>query len=100
MNGLEVIEALSALAHDSGLAVYRPLAKGGPAGMLASELADRLGVPVRGLPLQVKTLACTGVITKSGRNRFTHYSANFERLNGLVAYLTEDCCRLGSTCES
>jgi ArsR family transcriptional regulator, arsenate/arsenite/antimonite-responsive transcriptional repressor len=91
------VEALGALAQDSRLAVYRLLVKRGPQGYPAGEIAERLDIPGPTLSFHLKALAQAKLVTMRKQSRFIYYSANFERMSGLVAYLTENCCQ-GEQC--
>lgn len=95
----DAVAALAALAQGSRLSVYRLLVKRGPEGYPAGEIAMRLGIPGPTLSFHLKELAQAGLVTARRDGRFQHYSASFERMNGLVAYLTENCCGLGAACE-
>ena len=86
------ISALAALAQDSRLAVFRLLVQAGPAGMAASKIADQLSVPSSSLSFHLKELTHAGLIVPRQSGRFIIYSANFETMNALVAFLTESCC--------
>lgn len=98
MNSKDAVESLAALAQDSRLAVYRLLVKRGPEGFAAGELAERLKIPGPTLSFHLKALFQAGLVTTRKESRFIYYSANFERMNDLVGYLTENCCSLGSDC--
>lgn len=98
MNHKEAVTALAALAQESRLAVYRLLVKRGPDGFAAGEIADRLDIPGPTLSFHLKALAQAGLVTVRREGRFMYYAANFERMTGLVAYLTENCCSLGAAC--
>jgi ArsR family transcriptional regulator len=88
MKAIEAINALSALASDPRLTVYRLLVKRGPEGYTPSELIERLDVPAPTLSFR-----------REGRN--LHYSPNFERMSALVGFLTENCCSLaGEACDT
>lgn len=94
-----VVEALAALAQDSRLAVYRLLVKRGPEGYAAGEIGERLDIPGPTLSFHLKALAQADLLTVRKASRFIYYSANFARMNELVAFLTENCCSLGTTCD-
>jgi ArsR family transcriptional regulator, arsenate/arsenite/antimonite-responsive transcriptional repressor len=100
MDSNDVVEALGALAQDSRLAVYRLLVKRGPEGYPAGELGERLDIPGPTLSFHLKALAQADLVTTRKDGRFVYYRANFERMNALVAYLTENCCSLGSACDT
>ena len=91
---MEAICALSALASEARLAVYRMLVKRGPDGYTPSELSERLDLPAPTLSFHLKGLVQAGLVIsrRNGRNLF--YSPNFERMTALVGFLTENCCSL------
>jgi DNA-binding transcriptional ArsR family regulator len=99
MKAHEVVGALSALAQDSRLAVYRLLVKRGPDGYPAGEIADRLHIAGPTLSFHLKELSQAGLLAIRREGRYLHYSANFERMHTLVEFLTENCCSLSTTCE-
>ncbi len=93
-----VVTALAALAQDSRLAVFRLLVKRGPEGYAAGQIGERLGIPAPTLSFHLKTLAHAGLISARKESRYLYYSANFERMAGIVAFLTEHCCSLATDC--
>ena len=92
MNSAQVVKALAALAQATRLEVYRLLVAAGPEGMAAGQLAEKLGVAPASLSFHFKTLSHAGLIESRQEGRFIYYSANFEIMNGMVDYLTENCC--------
>ena len=104
MKSKEAIVALSALASESRLAVYRLLVQRGPEGYTPSELAGRLHIPAPTLSFHLKGLVQAGLVVSRREARNLFYSPNFDRMNALVGFLTENCCSLadeacGSSCE-
>lgn len=104
MKSKDAILALSALASESRLAVYRLLVKRGPEGYTPSELAARLELPAPTLSFHLKGLMQAGLIVSRREARNLFYSPNFERMNALLGFLTENCCSLadqgcGAACE-
>ena len=97
MKTSEAIAALGSLAQETRLAVYRLLVKRGPEGMPAGEIGDELGVPASSLSFHLHQLMHAGLITQERRSRQLIYAARFDRMNALVAYLTENCCG-GASC--
>lgn len=91
----DALDALSALAHESRLAVFRLLVQAGPEGMPAGLLADRLGVPPATMSFHLAQLSRAGLVVSRREGRSIIYAADYGRMNGLVAYLTENCCRGG-----
>jgi ArsR family transcriptional regulator len=94
MKSNEAIGALSALASEARLGVYRLLVKRGPEGYTPSELSSRLEVPAPTLSFHLKGLVQAGLVVSRREGRNLHYSPNFERMNALVGFLTENCCSL------
>jgi DNA-binding transcriptional ArsR family regulator len=94
MKSKEAITALSALASESRLAIYRLLVKRGPAGYSPSELAARLELPAPTLSFHLKGLLQAGLVVSRREARNLFYSPNFERMSSLVGFLTENCCSL------
>lgn len=92
MNTKEAISALGALAQDSRLAVFRMLVRAGPAGIAASRIAEQLGVPPSSLSFHLKELAHAGLIQPRQEGRFVMYVANFNAMNALIGFLSENCC--------
>lgn len=100
MKSLEAINALSALASDPRLTVFRLLVKRGPEGYTPSELIERLEVPAPTLSFHLKGLMHAGLVVSRREGRNLYYSPNFERMNALVGFLTENCCSLADeACE-
>jgi ArsR family transcriptional regulator, arsenate/arsenite/antimonite-responsive transcriptional repressor len=86
------VRSLAALAQDSRLDVFRLLVQSGPEGLPAGEIADRLDIPSSTLSFHVKALSHAGLIESRQEGRFIYYSADFDAMNGLVAFLGENCC--------
>jgi ArsR family transcriptional regulator len=92
MDTTAALAALSALAHESRLAVFRLLVQAGLEGMAASRIAEQLGIAPSSLSFHLKELTHAGLLAARQDGRFLIYSANIEAMNGLVAFLTENCC--------
>ncbi|HST45300.1 MAG TPA: metalloregulator ArsR/SmtB family transcription factor [Luteimonas sp.] len=91
--------ALSALGHATRLSVFRLLVQAGRGGRLAGDIATALALPGATLSFHLKELATAGLITGEQRGRTICYRADFDAMNGLVGYLTENCCADdGSAC--
>lgn len=92
METKQAISALVAVAQDSRLAIFRLLVQAGPAGMAASKIAEQLGIPPSSLSFHLKELTHADLVTPKQEGRFVIYAANFNTMNGLIAFLTENCC--------
>jgi ArsR family transcriptional regulator, arsenate/arsenite/antimonite-responsive transcriptional repressor len=87
-----VIEALGALAHEHRLAIYRLLVQRGPEGLSAGAIGQRIGLPPSSLTFHLQNLQRAGLIAQRRESRQLFYSVDFSVMNGLVGYLTENCC--------
>jgi ArsR family transcriptional regulator len=87
-----VIEALGALAHEHRLAIYRLLVQRGPDGLPAGAIGDRVGLVPSSLTFHLQNLQRSRLITQRRESRQLIYAADFIVMNGLVGYLTENCC--------
>ena len=92
-----VVQALAALAQPLRLQVFRALVVAGPRGLTPGAMSEGTGVPPNTLSFHLKELAHAGLVTQQRDGRFLIYRADFERMNGLLAYLTENCCQ-GTGC--
>jgi DNA-binding transcriptional ArsR family regulator len=98
MESQDIVCALAALAQDSRLAVYRLLVERGAEGLAVGEISEKLEIPGPTLSFHLKELAQAGLVTARKQSRFVYYAANFDRMNALLAYLTENCCGVGVAC--
>jgi ArsR family transcriptional regulator, arsenate/arsenite/antimonite-responsive transcriptional repressor len=96
MKTAQAVRALAALAQDTRLAIYRLLVQQGPEGLAAGAIADRLHLAGATLSFHLKELASAGMVGARQDGRFVYYSASYDRMNRLLAYLTENCCQGGS----
>jgi ArsR family transcriptional regulator, arsenate/arsenite/antimonite-responsive transcriptional repressor len=94
----DCVNALAALAQTHRLRAFRALVVAGPDGLTPGLLAGQLGVAPSALSFHLKELVHAGLATAEARGRNLIYRANFEQMNGVLAYLTEHCCQ-GQACE-
>lgn len=92
MKSAQVVKALAALAQPTRLAIYRLLVASGPEGLAAGRIAEKLKVSPANLSFHFKTLSHAGLVESRQDGRFVYYAANFTAMNGMVDYLTENCC--------
>jgi ArsR family transcriptional regulator, arsenate/arsenite/antimonite-responsive transcriptional repressor len=92
MEKIAAVTALSALAQDNRLDVFRLLVEAGPEGMPAGEIADALGLAPNTLTFHFDRLRAAGLVTVRRDGRSMIYAARFETMNALVGYLTDNCC--------
>jgi ArsR family transcriptional regulator, arsenate/arsenite/antimonite-responsive transcriptional repressor len=86
------VAALGALAQETRLDIFRLLVQKGPRGLAAGEIGDRLGLPSPTLSFHLGQLRFAGLVTSRRASRSIIYSADFRAMNGLLDYLTENCC--------
>ena len=98
MKAKQAVSALSAIAHDSRLAIYRMLVQEGPQGLPAGDIAGRLAMPPSSLTFHLQQMLHAGLVTQRRLGRQLIYAADYAAMNGLVAYLTENCCGQGAQC--
>lgn len=91
------IAALSALAQEHRLALFRLLVRAGEDGMPAGAIAEALGVPNSSLSFHLAQLSRAGLVRQQRQHRSIIYSADYTAMNALVGYLLENCCA-GAAC--
>ena len=99
MDSPAVVSALSALAQEHRLALYRLLVQAGEQGMSAGAIADALSVPNSSLSFHLAQLTKAGLIRQERQSRSLIYSADYAAMNNLVGYLMENCCG-GADCST
>ena len=92
MQADQVIRALSALAQEHRLAAFRLLVQAGEQGVAAGMLAEKLAVPPSSMSFHLAQLANAGLVSQRRESRSIIYSADYAAMNGLMGYLTENCC--------
>ncbi len=97
METLDAAERLSALGHESRLAIFRLLVQAGEPGMNASAIGKQVGLAPPTLSFHLAHLSRVGLITGRQDKRFIFYSANFPQMDELLSFLTSNCCQ-GRAC--
>src|ERR1700749_928086 len=92
MEKTKAVTALAALAQDNRLDVYRLLVQAGPEGMPAGAVAEALGLAPNTLPFHFDRLRIAGLVTVRREGRSMIYAAQFDTMNALLGFLTENCC--------
>lgn len=99
MKESEVVRSLAALAQEVRLRVFRALVVAGAEGLTPGVLAEQLSVAPNTLSFHLKELVHAGLISQERQGRNLVYRASFETMNGLLSYLTDNCCQ-GAACLS
>ncbi len=92
MEKSDAVAALSALAQDNRLDVFRLLVEAGPDGMPAGEIAAALKLAPNTLTFHFDRLRGAGLVTVRREGRSMIYAARFEAMNALIGFLTDSCC--------
>jgi ArsR family transcriptional regulator len=93
MERSDAITALAALAQESRLDIFRLLVQAGADGLPAGRIGERLGLPSATLSFHLNQLKQAGLVTFRRDGRSLIYAAEYAAMNGLLAYLTENCCQ-------
>ena len=93
MEKQNAIAALTALAQETRLDIFRLLVRTGRDGLAVGEVAETLDLPSATLSFHLKELTSAGLLCfeRAGRSRI--YRPDFTVMNGLLAFLTENCCQ-------
>src|ERR1700735_3974190 len=89
----DAVAALAALAQDSRLDVFRLLVEAGPQGLPAGSVAGALKLAPNTLTFHFDRLRDAGLVTVRRDGRSMIYAARVDTMNGLLAFLTENCCQ-------
>ncbi|GAA4421737.1 metalloregulator ArsR/SmtB family transcription factor [Acidovorax lacteus] len=97
MEEADVVRSLAALAQPLRLRTFRALVVAGQEGLTPTALAEHLGIAPNTLSFHLKELSHAGLVEAERQGRNLVYRAAFDAMNGLLAYLTENCCQ-GAAC--
>jgi ArsR family transcriptional regulator len=95
MKTTDAVNSLAALAQESRLEIFRLLVRMGPNGMAAGDLSNKFGMPPATMSFHLKELTNAGLIVSRRESRSIIYSANYDRMKGLIDFLLENCCSEG-----
>ena len=89
----DAVAALAALAQDNRLDVFRLLVEAGQEGLSAGSVASALKLAPNTLTFHLDRLRGASLVTVRREGRSMIYAAQFDTMNALLAYLTDNCCR-------
>ena len=98
MELISVVQALTALAQASRLQIFRALVQAGPSGLTPGALSAHVDVAPNTLSFHLKGLMHADLVSQERIGRNLIYRAHFDRMNAVLAYLSENCCQ-GQSCE-
>jgi ArsR family transcriptional regulator len=92
MDTPQVLAALTGLSQESRLATFRLLVQAGPEGLAAGKISELLDIPASSLSFHLKELSHAQLVEARQEGRFVFYTANIATMNGVIGFLTENCC--------
>ena len=95
MEKRSVIAALGALAQETRLDIFRLLVQAGAGGMAAGQIGEQLGLPSATLSFHLTQLRQAELVTFRREGRSLIYAAEYQAMDGLIGFLTENCCGRG-----
>jgi ArsR family transcriptional regulator, arsenate/arsenite/antimonite-responsive transcriptional repressor len=98
METTDAVAALGALAQDNRLDVFRLLVQAGPEGMAAGDIAERLKISPPTLSFHLAQLRQAGLLAMRRDGRSLIYSADYDGMNELMGFLTDNCCAGANGC--
>ncbi len=93
MENSSAVDALSALAHESRLAIFRLLVPEGPDGLPAGEIGKRLGIAANALSFHLTRLRYAGLVSVRRNGQQMIYAAAYDGMQRLMGFLTDNCCQ-------
>lgn len=92
METTEAVTALTALAQETRLEIFRFLVRRSPDGAAAGEIGQQLGLPGATLSHHLNTLRQAGLIRQARDGRSLIYAPDFGHMNAVLGFLMDDCC--------
>ena len=85
-------DILGALGNETRLHVFRLLVRAGPDGMNIGQIQEHLGTAPSTLAHHIQTLVHANLVNQTKNGRAVQCTANFDTMEEIVAYLTDECC--------
>ncbi len=98
MERVDAVAALGALAQETRLEIFRLLVQAGTEGLPAGHIGACLTLPAATLSFHLTQLRHAGLVRFRREGRSLIYVAEYSAMNGLINYLTENCCQ-GGVCD-
>lgn len=98
MDNKLAVTLLASIAQEARLDIFRLLVQAGSAGLAAGMIGEKLGIPNSTLSFHLKELSHAGLVNARQQSRFIYYSADYDAMNQLLAFLTENCCAGQQVC--
>jgi DNA-binding transcriptional ArsR family regulator len=85
-------QSLAALGSGTRLRLFRALVRAGDDGANVGTLQQLLGIPGSTLAHHLATLTRAGLLIQERQGREVISRVDFDAMQSLIAYLTEECC--------
>lgn len=92
MDTQQAVLQLASIAQSARLEIFRLLVQAGNEGLAAGSISSQLDIPTSTLSFHLRALTHASLISAEQQGRFIYYRANYDNMNALIAYLTENCC--------
>src|SRR4051812_631056 len=92
MEKSDALAALAAMSQETRLDIFRFLIEIGPDGLPAGQIGERFALPWATLSFHLSQMKQAGLVTCRRDGRSLIYAADFERMNALIGFLTDNCC--------
>lgn len=93
MEEKQALDAFGALSQETRLQMIRALVIAGPEGMAAGAVGEAVGASSSSASFHLAHLERAGLVQSRRAARSIIYTANFDGLSGLIAFLMRDCCQ-------
>jgi ArsR family transcriptional regulator len=95
----DAAHCLESLGNDTRLTVYRALVRAGPGGLAVGQLQNRLEIPGSTLSHHIAHLVKNDLVAQNREGRVLRCTANYSKMNALLAFLSEECCEDSGGCD-
>ena len=87
-----IAQALEALGNETRLAVFTLLVPAGRSGLAVGDIKGRLAIPASTLSHHISRLIQVNLVAQERRGRKLICRANYRRMEGVLSFLTRNCC--------
>ena len=98
MKTKDAVPMLAALAQETRLSIFRLLVEAGREGMSAGAIAEKLKLPAATLSFHIAQLTRAKLVIARPESRFIYYAANYGSMDGLITFLSDNCCQGTEVC--
>ena len=88
----QAAKGLAALGNRTRLRLFRLLVRAGKEGLNVGDIHTHIGLPASTLAHHLASLTRAGLVIQERRGREIISRADYGAVEGLAAYLTEECC--------